>query len=266
MMGFYELSKAERELKYKEIQDAILHGIQNDDTGVAGGYFDDDDTYIRKAAYLGVGRLYKSGLVTKSEIILMLDALMLSESERVRQTVVNAAGEIAMQDFPCIEHLFDRGISDKHHTVRNAVQGSLKKAGEKNPAQIIPFCTRYITSADPEARRTAAHGLELRGRTHPEDVTPVLRSLQFETHKRVRPMLVHIFGQISYKKGCLEKVTAELLTWEDEALADECFKEIIKQHRHVDGHFRTVETLSPRDCEKYINDRRNSKPTPASSC
>jgi vesicle coat complex subunit len=255
MMGFYELSKAERELKYKEIQDAIMHGIQNGDISVAGEYFDDADTYIRKAAYLGVGKLYKAGLVTKNEIILMLDALMLSESERVRQTVVNAAGEIAMHDFPCVERFFDAGISDSYHTVRNAVQGSLKKAGEKNPAQIIPFCARHITSADPEARRTAAHGLELRGRTHPEDVMPALRLLQFEKHRRVRPMLIHIFGQISYKKGCLEKVTAELLTWEDKALADECFNEIIKQHRHIDGHFRTMETLSPEDCEKYISSR-----------
>ena len=136
------------------------------------------------------------------------------------------------------------------------MQGSLKKSGEKNPVQIIPFCKRHITSPNPEVRRCAAHGLELRGRTHPEDVMPVLRLLQFEKHKRVRPMLVHIFGQISYKKGCLEKVTAELLTWEDTALADECFRAIIKQHYHINNHFRTVETLTPRECEEYIKYHR----------
>ena len=30
------------------------------------------------------------------------------------------------------------------HSVKSAVQGSLKKAGEKNPAQIILFCQRHI--------------------------------------------------------------------------------------------------------------------------
>ena len=81
---------------------------------------------------------------------------------------------------------------------------------------------------------------------------PILRLLQFETHKRVRPMLIHIFGQMSYKKGCLEKVTTELLTWQDKALADECFDEIVKQHYHINNHFRTVETLSPLECEEYL--------------
>ena len=189
----------------------------------------------------------------------MLDTLIESDSERVRQTVINAAGEIAVMDFAPVEHLFDIGITDPHHTVRNAVQGSLKKAGQKNPAQIILFCKRHITSPNPEVRRTAAHGLELRGRTHPEDVMPTLRLLQFEEHKRVRPMLVHILAQISYKKGCIEKVTTELLTWEDKALTDECFEAIIQQHHHISNHFRTVETLSPQECEDYLRDMRKNR-------
>jgi hypothetical protein len=186
----------------------------------------------------------------------MLGTFIKSDNERVRQTVINAAGEIAMSDLDCVEHLFDIGIIDQHHSVKNAIQGSLKKAGEKNPEQVIPFCEKYITNRDPEARRTAAHGLELRGRTHPEDVMPVLRLLQFEKDKRVRPMLVHIFGQISYKTGCLEKVTAELLKWEDKVLADECFEAIIKQHYHINSHFRTVKTLSPAECEEYLLEAR----------
>ena len=256
-MGFYDLSKAEREQRYRDIQADIARDMEKGRFSVAAAYFDDADTYIRKAAYLGVGRLYKLDLIPAADIIRMLDALMESGSERIRQTAINAAGEIAMDDFACVEHLFDIGISDPHHSVRNAVQGSLKKAGERNPAQIIPFCRRHITSPDPEARRTAAHGLELRGRTRPEDVMPALRLLQFETHRRVRPMLIHIFGQISYKMGCLPKVTAELLTWEDKALADECFGAIIRQHYHIHGHFRTVETLSPGECEECIHKMQN---------
>ena len=256
-MSFYDLSKTERDSKYKSIQDDIWGDLQRGKFAITTAYFDDADTYIRKAAYLGVGRLYNLKLASSAIIISMLEMLILSDSERIRQTVINAAGELAMNDFPCVEHLFDIGICDRHHLVRNAVQGSLKKSGEKNPSQIIPFCEKYIMNSNPEARRTAAHGLELRGRTHPEDVMPTLRLLQFEKHKRVRPMLIHIFGQISYKNGCLKKVTDELLIWEDTALADECFKEIIKQHYHINNHFRTVETLSPQECEVYLKKARN---------
>ena len=251
-MSFYDLSKTEREQKYKGIQNDIASGLHQGEFSVTTAYFDDADTYIRKAAYLGVGKLFKQKNTLINTIVDMLDVLMKSNSERIRQTVINAAGEIAMIDFLCVEHLFDIGISDVHHMVRNAVQGSLKKSGEKNPAQIIPFCKRHIKSVVPEARRIAAHGLELRGRTHPEDIMPALRLLQFEKHKRVWPMLTHIFGQISYKKGCLEKVTSELLTWEDKELADECFESILKQHYHINNHFNTVETCSPKECEEYL--------------
>lgn len=252
-MALYDLSKQERVQRYIEIQDEILREIQQSDYSCALKYFDDGDTYIRKAAYLAVGRLYNGN---KKLILDMLQTLINSESERVRQTLINSAGEIAMFDFAAVEPLFEVGLTDAHHSVRNAVQGSLKKSGEKNPGPVIAFCKKHITSENPEVRRTVAHGLELRGRTHPEDIMPVLRLLQFEKHKRVRPMLIHIFGQISYKKGCLEKVTSELLTWEDVALADECFAQIIEQHKHINNHFRTLETLSPKECEEYILKRR----------
>ncbi|MDR0323803.1 MAG: hypothetical protein LBI12_05075 [Treponema sp.] len=257
-MGFYELSKTEREQKCKEIQDNIAKDLRKSKLSATIVYFDDPDTYIRKAAYLGVGKLYNHNLVPPVMVINMLDMLIKSKSERIRQTVINAAGEIAIKHFAPVEHLFDIGIVDQHHSVKNAIQGSLKKSCEKNPAELIPFCQKYITNLDPETRRSAAHGLELRGRTQPQDIMPVLRLLQYETHKRVRPMLVHIFGQISYKKGCLEKVTAELLTWEDKALAEECFEEIIKQHHHINCHFRTVETLSPKECEEYLKKHRSN--------
>lgn len=258
-MSFYDLSKSEREQKYLDIQNDILTGLIQGKHSTVVRYFNDSDTYIRKAAYLGVGRIYKADPDIRKDITDMLDALVSNTSERVRQTVINSCGEIAVTDFDAVAHLFEIGLDDSHHSVKNAVQGSLKKSGEKNPKDIIAFCRKYIHNENPEIRRQVIHGLELRGRTHPEDILPVLRLLQFEKHRRVRPMLIHIIGQISYKKGCLAKVTEELLTWDDKQLADDCFNEIIKQHRHVDNHFKTVETLSPAECEAYIEKRKREQ-------
>ncbi|MGL4484155.1 MAG: HEAT repeat domain-containing protein [Anaerovoracaceae bacterium] len=275
-MGFYDLTKEERRQRYEDIQVEIFRGLKENNILLLEKYFDNDDTYIRKAAYLAVGKIYKAGQQSKDKniketqradekndtnlirkkLICSLEKFMDHRSAKVRQTAVNAAGEIAIVTFANTEKVFELGLLDQHHSVRNAVQGSLKKSGEKNPQPVIEFCNKHINSEQPEVRRQVAHGLELRGRTHPEEVMPTLRKLQFEKHKRVRPMLIHIFGQISYKKGCLEKVTDELLTWEDKGLADDCFEEIIKQHRHIDNHFRTVETLSPEECEAYIIKRR----------
>jgi len=255
-MPFYELSKGARLQKYADIQNDILYDLQQAVDSSIRNYFDDMDTYIRRAGYLAFGRLYRSNFAVRDNIIGLLDKLIGDESERVRQTVINSCGEIAIFDFPAVTHLFEIGLLDKHHCVRNAVQGSLKKSGEKNPASIIEFCKNHITNDNPEIRRQVAHGLELRGRTHPEDVMPILRLLQFEKHKRVRPMVIHILGQISYKKGCLEKVVEELVTWDDKALADDCFEAIIKQNRHANSHFSKAETLFPADCLAYINEAK----------
>jgi hypothetical protein len=250
-MNFYDLSKEKRKKKCQEIQFVIENGLVSNEIKKIHDFFNDTDTYIRKAAYLIIGKLYKNKEL-RTPIINTLEKLSGSESRLIRQTVINACGEIAKEDFKAVRHLFETGLLDKHHSVKNAVQGSLKKAGQKNPKEIIKFSQKYINHSNPEIRRQIIHGLELRGRTHPEDIVPLLRLLQFEKHKRVRPMLIHIFGQISYKNGCLEKVTAELLAWENKELAEECFKEIIKQHGHASIHLKTIKVASAEDCKKYI--------------
>lgn len=255
-MSFYDLSKGEREQKYIDIQNEILHDLIHGEYSSFYKYFNDTDTYVRKAGYLGLAKLYKADETIRASIIKYLERMIDDKSERVRQTVINACGEIAKMHFGVVEHLFEIGLQDRHHSVRNAIQGSIKKSGEKNHTEVIEFCRKHITSETPEIRRQVAHGLELRGRKYPEDILPILKLLQFEKHRRVRPMIIHIIGQISYKNGCLEKVTRELLTWEDKELADACFNEIIEQHRHVNSHFKTVQTLSPKECEEYIKEMR----------
>jgi hypothetical protein len=46
-MGFYDLSKPEREQKCKLIEDGISWDLQNGEFPVVVRYFDDSDTYIR---------------------------------------------------------------------------------------------------------------------------------------------------------------------------------------------------------------------------
>jgi hypothetical protein len=41
---------------------------------------------------------------------------------------------------------------------------------------------------------------------------------------------VHVLGQISYKKGCLETAVTDLLSWENQLLAGDAIAEIIDVH------------------------------------
>jgi hypothetical protein len=123
-------------------------------------------------------------------------------------------------------------MDDDHHKVRNAVMSSLKKMGEKNPKPTLEFAKRFLDHPDPRIRREVIHGVELRVRTHPEDVLPLLIEVQFEQDKKVRDTLIHVLGQISYKEGCLKKVLANLKDWDNWALVQEVLEEIINVHKN----------------------------------
>ena len=119
---------------------------------------------------------------------------------------------------------------DAHHSVRNAVIGSIKKMGEKNPKPVLAFAKKYLHHGDKEIRREICHGIELRGRKYPQDILPLLRELQDDKTKRVRSTLVHVLGQIAYKKGCLEIVVADLRSWHNKDLVADALAEIIDVH------------------------------------
>lgn len=72
-MGFYDLSKGEREELVRTIESSILHDFQNGTTENIHDYFSDEDTYIRKATYLAIGKIYKDNSITVTEIISVLD-------------------------------------------------------------------------------------------------------------------------------------------------------------------------------------------------
>jgi len=229
-MAFYDLDKTERQKLTDQMNEIILSEIRSGKQKHIISYFSDEDTYIRKTGYLAIGKIVKDHPELKEKVIQLLLDLIASGNEKIRQTVVNAAGEIGKTDFPVVATFMETGLVDEHHSVRNAVIGSIKKMGEKNPVPVLQFSKRFLHHPDKEIRREICHGIELRGRTHPQEILPMLQELQFDKTARVRNTLVHVIGQIAYKKGCLETVIAHIKKWENRELVLEAIDEIIDVH------------------------------------
>jgi len=241
---FYDLNKEQRKEVVKNITEQILNEITTNKRKHILEHFSNEDTYIRKAAYIAIGRTYKANKHLQKEILILLNNLFTSENEKVRQTSINAAGEIGIIDFAPIENLMEKGLFDTHHSVRNAVIGSIKKMGEKNPVPTLHFAKRFLHHENKEIRREICHGIELRGRTHPQDILPLLKELQDDETARVRNTLVHVLGQIAYKKGCLETVIADLKKWKNKELVQDALAEIIDVHdRYKDFAIKTQEEV-----------------------
>lgn len=241
-MSFYELTKEERTKLVEKISKEILAEINSGKFPKTISCFSDEDTYIRKSAYLSIGRIYFANNNLRNKVIKLLDFLLKEEDFKVRQTTINAAGEIGKKEFEIVKHFFDKGLFDAHHSVRNAVIGSVKKMGEVNPKPVLLWAKGYLHHPDKEIRREICHGIELRGRTHPQDILPLLKELQHDKTVRVRKTLVHVLGQIAYKKGCLETVVEHLKTWENKQLVQDALEEIIDVHdRYKDFAVKTQE-------------------------
>lgn len=247
-MAFYDLSLAARAEVAKQIHLDIESDFKRGKSEKVVQYFSDDDTYIRKNAYLAVGRIYKSSGQLQSGILSQLETLLKKEDPKIRQTVINAAGEIGIFDWEPVSHFFDTGLFDPHHSVRNAVIGSIKKMGEKNPAPVLEFARKYLHHADKEIRREICHGIELRGRKYPEDILPLLRELEWDKTARVRNTLIHVLGQIAYKKGSLEKVVEDLKNWENKELVAKALEEIIDVHHR----YRNFSHYTQQEAREYI--------------
>ena len=249
------MSKSERADRVLVIRREIKSALLDKDFTKAHWYYADDDTYIRKSAYLVTGRLFLEESALRQTILGMLTAFFPDTDFKVRQTVINAAGEIGKWNFEDVRLYFDEGLKDTHHSPRNAVIGSVKKMGEVNPGPVRAWASQYLHHPDKEIRREICHGIELRGRKHPEDILPLLQQLQHDRTARVRSTLVHVIGQISYKKNCLEKVLVHLNEWENRPLVDAALEEIIDVHHR----YRNFAVLSrPQAIEMidlYFTDR-----------
>lgn len=217
-MAFYDLSKQERIELVAVIKANILKELQTKTLKKTVSYFKDDDTYIRKSAYLCIGKIYLENKSLQNKIIITLNKLFTNADFKIRQTVINAAGEIGKKDFEIVKQFFDVGLFDAHHSPRNAVIGSIKKMSEVNSKPVLKWAKKYLHHPDKEIRREICHGIELRGRKYPKDILPLLKELQFDKTLRVRKTLVHVIGQIAYKKGCLQSVIEDLKNWENKQL------------------------------------------------
>ena len=239
-MAFYDLPKPERDKLVEHINNNILSELLKGKKEKIREYFSDEDTYIRKTAYLATGKVYATNKGLHKSILTLLERLLKEEDFKIRQTVINAAGEIGKTDFETVQHFFDTGLFDPHHSIRNAVIGSMKKMGEKNPKPVLGWSKKYLHHEDKEIRREICHGIELRGRTHPQEILPLLKELQHDKTKRVSSTLVHVLGQIAYKKGCLETVLKDLKTWDNHDVVIAAIEEIIDVHdRYKDFSYYT---------------------------
>ncbi|WP_298893246.1 HEAT repeat domain-containing protein [uncultured Psychroserpens sp.] len=253
-MAFYDLSKEERNLLVTQINTEIASDLSQDKIEHILAYFSDEDTYIRKTGYLAIGKIFYSQSSLQTKIFSVLNTLMQSDDELIRQTVINAAGEIGKFHFDKIQDFMDMGLFDDHHRVRNAVIGSIKKMGEKNPEPVLTWAKSYLKHADKEIRREICHGIELRGRTHPQDILPLLKELEFDDTRRVSDTLVHVLGQIAYKNGCLKTVVAHLNTWKNRELVEKALDEIVDVH----DRYKKFAVLTQDEAIAYID--ANYKP------
>lgn len=241
-MAFYDLPKTEREARVREIKDGLIEDLENKTLNQLSTLFADEDTYIRKSAYISLGRLYWENPHLQSGIIGSLKGLFSHTDFKVRQTVINAAGEIGKKDFEVVRWFFESGLFDPHHSPRNAVIGSIKKMGEVNPEPVLDWARGYLKHPDKEIRREICHGIELRGRKHPQDILHLLRELEWDKTARVRNTVIHVIGQIAYKKGCLETVVNDLKNWENKSLVAAAREEIIDvHHRYRNFSYYTQE-------------------------
>ena len=247
-MAFYDLAKEQRVRLVEKINRGVLADLQLGSHKNINRYFSDEDTYIRKTAYLAIGKIWKANPALRGHTVTLLEDLYTSPLEKVRQTAINAAGEIGIRDFGLVEHFFDKGLFDGHPIVRNAVIGSVKKMGDKNPAPVLAWAKKYLHHPDKEVRREICHGIELRGRTHPQDILPLLQELQFDRTARVKNTLIHVLGQIAYKKGCLELVVQHLQSWENQELVAKALDEIIDVHHR----YKTFAPLTQKQAVDYI--------------
>ena len=237
-MGVYELSKKDRQSRMQSISQIVSHSIGSNQWKPLIALANDSDTYVRKAVYQNLAKNFQTG-----QNFSVIAELLVHNEPLVRQTATYALGEIGKNDARIVFPFLEKQMCDDNSRVRNAVIGALKRMGEKNPKPTLKF---------------VVHGIELRGRTHPHEVLPLLWQVRDDPDRRVRKMVVHVLGQISYKKGCLEKVIGEIVKWENECLVSKALAEIIEVHSRNEkfsyySMHQVIEYMKKEFCITQVN-------------
>jgi hypothetical protein len=228
-MRFYDQPKKKRVRIIEEMTTRLSDGLARNDGTFIRNCASKADTHFRRWTYILIGRLYQERVDFRKQIINIANTLITDADCRVRQTAVYMAGEIG--DLKHVAAILEKGLQDSHYAVRNGVIGALKVMGKRYPAPTLAFAKLHLHEKDPEVRRQIVHGIELRGRTHPEDILPLLRGMQRDTNNRVRNTIAHVVGQCSYKEGCLETTLKELSHWKDKELVWKAAESILEVHR-----------------------------------
>ncbi len=117
----------------------------------------------------------------------------------------------------------------------------MKKVGEKNPAPLLAWAETYLHHPNPEIRREICHGIEASRQKASPGYSSASESVAVDEKSRVKNTLVHVLGQIAYKKGCLETVIHDLKTWDNQALVLKACLEIVDVHRRYPFAVKTAD-------------------------
>jgi len=189
---------------------------------------------VRRCLYLYLGKLYRENPDLREKILKLIKKLLWDDSEHVRGTAVYALGEIELTETELTYELYETALNDKYQAVKDAIIEVLQKKVEKDPVSTLQFARRFLYHSNPRIRRGIIHGIEPRGRTHPEDILPFLEEFQDDPDKKLRGTILYVLGEISYKKGCLEKVAAALKRWTNRELVFKALKEILEVHKRYE--------------------------------
>lgn len=254
-MELRKLSKDKKHIHMDKISNEIICGLDSKVYENILTHASNKDNQVRKLVSTVLAGAHRDNSL-KESLSKLFEEMGKSEDEKVRKTLILAAGEIGKRNAEDIFSILESGMNDRNEMVQKTAISVLKVMCEINPVPSLEFVSRLIEHENPAIRKGIVHGLELRGKKCPEDILPILRSVQNEKHKSVVNVIIHVVGRISYKKGSIEKVVEELKTWTNKWLVKKSAQEIISFHKkHTKFANRTPEEITDYLCENGVYEK-----------
>lgn len=223
-----------KEHEDEAIEEAIKKDLRSGNSKSIRKYASDGDAWTRKNTAIIMGMIYRDYPDFRERITIVLEELFKYKNIKLKQSIIYSLGEIGKNtsiDEGKILGMLEVSLKDKRRSVRKAVIDALKQLGAKNPEHALKFARKFLHNPDPEIRRGIVQIIETTGETTLEDTLLLLAELQNDPDIKVRKTIIRALGQISYKKGCLEKVISALKKWENKKLVKKSLKEILKVNK-----------------------------------